>query len=100
VTRLGEFSPNGQLFTLGSFPKITQVFQNVGLLFSKYRLCITYYVCMYVTKIIFGYILGYLCNKNVFFCYILGYFFTNSSGHPDFYLIGWMRRVIKASHAK
>jgi hypothetical protein len=34
VTRLGEFSPDGRPFTLGSFIKITKVAQNIELLFS------------------------------------------------------------------
>jgi hypothetical protein len=34
VTRLGEFSPNGRLFTLGSGLKITEVGQISGLLFA------------------------------------------------------------------
>jgi hypothetical protein len=34
VTRLGEFSPNGRLFTLGNGLKITEVVQISGLLFS------------------------------------------------------------------
>jgi hypothetical protein len=35
VTRLGEFSPLGQLFTLSSFSKITEVAQTFGLLFPR-----------------------------------------------------------------
>jgi hypothetical protein len=31
VTRLGEFSPNGQLFTLGSYMKITEASHIFGL---------------------------------------------------------------------
>jgi hypothetical protein len=30
VTRLGEFSPNRRLFTLGGFSKITEAGKNVG----------------------------------------------------------------------
>jgi hypothetical protein len=35
VTRLGEFSTNGRLLTLRVFSKITEVAQNVGLIFTK-----------------------------------------------------------------
>jgi hypothetical protein len=35
VTRLGEFSPIGWLFTLGSFTKITELAQISGLLFPN-----------------------------------------------------------------
>jgi hypothetical protein len=34
VTRFGEFSPNGRLLTLGRFSKISEVAQDLGLLFS------------------------------------------------------------------
>jgi hypothetical protein len=34
MARLGEFSPMGQLFTLGSFEKITETAQIIWLLFS------------------------------------------------------------------
>jgi hypothetical protein len=33
VTRLGEFSPFGSLFTLGSFEKLTELAPIIGLLF-------------------------------------------------------------------
>jgi hypothetical protein len=42
VTRLGKFSPNGQLFTLGRFFLITEVAQNFGLLFPLYRMLINF----------------------------------------------------------
>jgi hypothetical protein len=35
VTKLGEFSPNGRLFTLGTLMKITKVAQTSVLLFSR-----------------------------------------------------------------
>jgi hypothetical protein len=35
VTRLGEFSPIGRLFSFGSFRKITKAAQNVALLFTQ-----------------------------------------------------------------
>jgi hypothetical protein len=38
VTRLGEFSPNGRLFTLDNFSKITKVIQIFVPLFPKYKL--------------------------------------------------------------
>jgi hypothetical protein len=63
VTRLGEFSPNGWLFTLASF------FENLlkhptflGYLFPRQGFCVD-------------------SDKNGL-GYILGDFFTNSSGHP------------------
>jgi hypothetical protein len=34
VTRLGDFSPIGRLFTLGLFTKITKVAQMFGLIFT------------------------------------------------------------------
>jgi hypothetical protein len=34
VTRLGEFSPFGRLFSLGSYLKISEVAHNFGLLLS------------------------------------------------------------------
>jgi hypothetical protein len=37
VTRLGEFSPIGRLFSLGSLLKITEVAQHSGLLFSSFQ---------------------------------------------------------------
>jgi hypothetical protein len=37
VTRLGEFSPLGRLFTLCSFLKITKVAQILGLPFSTVK---------------------------------------------------------------
>jgi hypothetical protein len=37
VTRLGEFSPIGLLFSLGSLLKITEVAQHSGLLFSSFQ---------------------------------------------------------------
>jgi hypothetical protein len=37
VTRFGEFSPNESLFTLGSFMKITEIAQFLGLLFSTVK---------------------------------------------------------------
>jgi hypothetical protein len=62
---LGEFSPIGRLFTLGSSFKITEVAQIFGQLFlhgSSYGL--------------------HNCAKNVF-GYSLGDFFIKASGHPD-----------------
>jgi hypothetical protein len=59
VTRFGEFSPNGQLFNLGSLLKNTDVAQIAGLIFKSY--------VFILTKM--GYITG-------------DFFFTNSSGDP------------------
>jgi hypothetical protein len=42
VTRSGEFSFNGRLFTVGSVTKIIEVAQIFGYCFPKYRLCITF----------------------------------------------------------
>jgi hypothetical protein len=64
VTRSGEFSPFGRLFSLGRFSKITQLAQISGLLFSTVK------------------IINF--DKKNGPGYILGDFFTNSSGHP-----GW-----------
>jgi hypothetical protein len=61
VTRLDEFSPNGQLFTSSRFLKITKGDQMFGLLLSTKT-----YVFIFVNNR-----LGY----------ILGGFFTSSSGH-------------------
>jgi hypothetical protein len=63
VTWLVEFSPNGWSFTLGSFIKITEVAQKVFL--STCILCSNF-------------------DKKIWLGYILGDFFTNSSGHPAF----------------
>jgi hypothetical protein len=38
VTRLAEFSPIGHLFTWGSFCKIAEIAQILGLLFTKVQL--------------------------------------------------------------
>jgi hypothetical protein len=40
VTRLGENSPIGRLFHMGSFLKNPKVAQILGLLFPRYKLCI------------------------------------------------------------
>jgi hypothetical protein len=63
VTRLGEFSPNGRLFTLGTVmnPKRSP---NFCATFSR---SVDY--ALILPKIGLG--------------YILGVFFTNSSGHPE-----------------
>jgi hypothetical protein len=63
VTRLGEFSHIGRLFALGSVLKITEVAQIFSLLFSMVR-------GVYVS-----------ISTNNWLGYILGDFFTNSSGH-------------------
>jgi hypothetical protein len=43
VTRLGKFSPNGQVFTLGRFLKMTEIAPSFGAtFFPKYRLCIDF----------------------------------------------------------
>jgi hypothetical protein len=39
---LGEFSTIGWLFTLGSFVKITEVANIIGLLFPTLKLCINF----------------------------------------------------------
>jgi hypothetical protein len=62
VTRLGEFSPIGWLFTLGSFLKMTQVADILGNFSPRLRLWNNF------VKNGLG--------------YILGDSFTNSSGHP------------------
>jgi hypothetical protein len=64
VTRLGDFSPLGRLFTLGSFLKRTEVAKLFGLLFKR------------------SLILGH----------ILGYFFTNSSGHPGMFSLPVLKK--------
>jgi hypothetical protein len=61
---LGEFSPNGRYFTLGSFIKIAEVDQNFWLLFSQVLV-----FALILTKNGVGYILGDLG--------------IISSGHPD-----------------
>jgi hypothetical protein len=61
VTRLGEFSPIGRLFSLGSF-LINRGAQNFGLIFPQIKLYI-----MFGPKILGLY---------------FGRFFTNPSGHP------------------
>jgi hypothetical protein len=64
ATRLGKFSHTGRLCTLGSFLKIYRsryVDENFGLFFLTYRLILTQHG------------LGY----------ILGDFFTKTSGHTD-----------------
>jgi hypothetical protein len=67
VTRFGEISPIGRLFTFSSFLKLTEVAQIFGLLFFHD----TRYVCTYILILpING--LGF----------VLGDSFTNSSGHP------------------
>jgi hypothetical protein len=63
LNRLGEFSPIGSLFTLDNFWKITQKPKFVDYFFQRK-----------------SYMLIML--KNVF-GYILGDFFTTSSGHPE-----------------
>jgi hypothetical protein len=64
VTRLGEFSPNGVVVYFWQFFLITEAARHFELLF-------------------FHDISGaYFLTKNGF-GYILGHFFTNSSGHPD-----------------
>jgi hypothetical protein len=60
---LGEFSPIGQLFSLGSLLKITQGAQILGLLFSHRKSNVL--------------ILAKSAVGN-----ILGDFFTSLSGHP------------------
>jgi hypothetical protein len=65
VTRLGKFSPIGQLLIVGSHIKIIEVAQNLGVLFPRKKLC--YYVHW----------------RNLVFGNILGDFSTNSSDHPD-----------------
>jgi hypothetical protein len=62
VTRLGKFSPLGQLFTLGIVLKITEVAQFLGYFFPRKHLRINF------DKKCLG--------------RILGNFFTNVSGHP------------------
>jgi hypothetical protein len=58
VTRLGDFSPIGRLFTLTSFLEMTEVRKGVGPFFPRCEL------------------------RNSFFDgYSLGVFFTNTSGH-------------------
>jgi hypothetical protein len=42
VTGLAEFSPNGRVFTLGIFLKITEVALIFVQLFPNHRLCITF----------------------------------------------------------
>jgi hypothetical protein len=64
VTRLGENSPKGWLFTMVSCSKIRKVATKFVLLFFK---CKSYILTL--TKNGLG--------------YILGDFFPNSSGHPD-----------------
>jgi hypothetical protein len=39
VTRFGEFSPKGQLFTFSSFFKITKVDQKLGILLPSKKIC-------------------------------------------------------------
>jgi hypothetical protein len=65
VTGLGEFSSKGQLFTLDSFMKITEVDDIFVLLFTRYT---SVDHVLILTKNGLG--------------YILGVFFTNTSGHP------------------
>jgi hypothetical protein len=67
VTRLGEFSPVGRLITLVIFVKMTEIAQIIGLHFSTVKVAY------------------WFSQKNGF---IVGYFFTNASGHPDNYLRG------------
>jgi hypothetical protein len=67
---MGEISPNGLLCTLGSALKITYVSHIFGLLNSLFKFCSS---------------LSTKFDKNVF-GYILGDFFTNSSGHPAAHL--------------
>jgi hypothetical protein len=66
VTRLGEFSPIGWLFTLGSFLKMTKVAQIYGLHFPNVSA-----TCVLILR------------KNGL-GYLLGAFFANSSGHPGY----------------
>jgi hypothetical protein len=63
VTRLGEFSPIGRLFTLGSILLITEVAQIFVLPFSKLKNCV-----LILAKNGLGYSLG---NS-----------FAYASGHP------------------
>jgi hypothetical protein len=64
VTRLGEFSPIGCFFSLGSFFfKITEVSQIYGLFFPNVLVI-------------------YLFLRNTGFGDSFGDFFTNASGHP------------------
>jgi hypothetical protein len=60
---LGEFPPNGRLFTLSSFLKITEVAHICVLHFpfaySTYRLCVN------LTKRVLGYILGAFYETNL-----------------------------------
>jgi hypothetical protein len=57
-----EFSSTGRLFTLGSFFKL-QNGKFGGYFLPRKKLCINF-------------------DKKIELSYILGYFFTNSSGHP------------------
>jgi hypothetical protein len=68
VTRLGEFSPKVWLLTLGSGLKITKAANFYGVLFPMVPVIIN------LTKNGLG--------------YILGDFFTNSSGHPACHCAG------------
>jgi hypothetical protein len=63
VTRLGENSPIGQLFTLSSFFKITKVDVEVGATFVQEK----------------SYVLLMMYNG---LGYFWGGFFTHPSGHP------------------
>jgi hypothetical protein len=63
VTRLGEFSPIGRLFTLGSVMKITEVAKHFGLLIKTETVMYSF------DKKWVGQHFGLL-------------FFSNSSGHP------------------
>jgi hypothetical protein len=76
VTRLGEFSLIGPLFTVGTVLKITEVEQIFGLLFPRYR------NVLILTKKCLG--------------YILVDFMTKSSGHPDSQPRSWSVRSLEA----
>jgi hypothetical protein len=66
VARLGEFSPIGQLFSLGSVLKITEGGHFLATFFHGTG--------------------NVLILTNHWLGYILGDFFTNPSGHPALYL--------------
>jgi hypothetical protein len=70
----------GKLFSVDSLFKIAKVALNVGLLFPQLLLCINFY-----PKGV-GLLFGRFFNKVIWspwLGYILGDFFTNSSGHLD-----------------
>jgi hypothetical protein len=65
VTRLGQFSPLGQLFSVGSFLTITEVAENFVTIFTRIKWCIYF-------------------DKNVLGYYIFGRFFTKQIWSPCF----------------